>query len=200
MKTLAVPLAIMSLLSLAQASRAADLSAEWYANIQFVSIYVYDSGAPHLLGGGDLSLTPPGSHGPFYVTEGPYELDDARYVSVPVAVSVKPDQSLVMPLCLGLPVGSRIAYLSMAWQTNYNPSSMYLDLVGVHTDGYEEIIWSQMLPGRRAGSEHIANDSTILGSYYFRVKVVPEPSGLVALAMGSAVLAGSLRRMRANAA
>lgn len=190
MKKLAVILAVVSLLVLAQASQAVDLKAGWYANIRGVNIYTYDiHDQPQLVGGGYFYQTPLGQYGPFVVTDGPYHEAFGRYISVPTDVTnVGPNQNLTVPLMMGLSAGTKIAFLELSWQTNYDPTQMYLDLWHTRQDGTSELLWSQKQPGAHGDADYTAYDTIIEGPFYFRVNVVPEPSCAAGLVFGMLAL------------
>ena len=102
-----------------------------------------------------------------------------------------------MPLSCGLGLGTRLAYFSISWQTNYDPTQMYLGLYQQRSDGSEQELWSQTVAGPLGGSGHIGYGMTVEGPVYYRINVVPEPSGACALALGlvpSALLALNRRR------
>jgi len=196
MKKLSVISAVLLLLILAQVGQAADLQAGWYANVYAVEVYTYGyQGMPQLTTGAYFYSTPPGQYGPFKVWGGNPQVDFERDVSVPSsALNLGADQSLVLPLTIPLSNGTRIAYLSFAWQTDYDGSQMYIDLWRTRASGATEQVWAQRQSGLQFNTTHVAFDATLDGPYYFKVNVVPEPPTVMPILLGIAGLALARRR------
>ena len=196
MKKAVVFLVVLLLLIVPVIGQAADLQAGWYANIYTVDVYTYNyQGMPQLTTGGYFYSTPPGQYGPYNVWGGNPQVDFERDVSVPSnALNVGGDQSLVLPLTIPLSNGTRIAYLSFAWQTDYDGSQMYLDLWRTRANGSAEQIWTQRQSGLQFNTTHVAFDATLDGPYYFKVNVVPEPPTVMPILLGIVGLALARRR------
>jgi len=201
MKKTSVISAVLLLLTLAQVGQAADLQAGWYAKISGVQVYVPgtsgfpDYGNPQLLTDGYFYSTPPGQYGPFQVDGGTPQRDYRRNVSVLAnAYGVGSVESLVIPLWTGLAIGDRIAFLEVAWATNYDSSQMRLQLWRTAFGGADELVWAQSLSGQRGGSDGVAYDTVVGGAYYFKVDVVPEPSSIACLAAALASTFAAMKR------
>jgi hypothetical protein len=97
---------------------------------------------------------------------------------------VTPGTLVELPLYTGLSDTERIAYLSVMWETNYDPAQMRLQLVQIDNG---RLLWQQDESGELSHSELMAWDASS-GNLMFRVVAVPEPSTLMCLlAMVSAV-------------
>ncbi len=198
MKTKVI-LAIVFLLALCQAGYAADLQAGWYANIDPVYVFTYDPvyHNPTLMGEASF-LTPPGQYGPFTVTNGPYQTDFTRYISVSAnAYGATSDQSLILPLYMAWAGDQTIAYISLAGETNYDSSVMCLELWHQDTDGLQRLVWSQSGSGLQYifGPE-VEQNTLFTGQYCFELAIVPEPTSLASLTLGLAALVSVWRRKR----
>lgn len=180
-------------------SHAADLQAGWYANISHVQVYTYDPiwHLPQLRFNAPL-LVEPGQYGPLAVTDGPYHTDYTRYVSVATdAYGVRPSESLVIPLQMSWLGDQTIAFLALGGQTNYNSNAMRLEFWHESTDGTQRLVWSQPESGpQHVFGPEVEHDVPLAGSYYFKVAVVPEPSGIISLACGVAALGWYRRGVR----
>ncbi len=177
MKRVAVVVAVVCVAGLAQVGNAADLEAGWYANIRSANIYCYGPTGPYLRTGGSFPLEP-GAYGPFEVTDLPYGNQYCRQVLVPAdAHGVQPGTSVDLVLDPLFDGSEQIAYLSVWWETNYDPGQMRLQLVQ-RDNGV--LLWEQDQPGTLSHSEQMAWDA-LAGNLMFRVVVVPEPACLVCL-------------------
>ena len=126
-----------------------------------------------------------GQYGPFTVTDGPYDEDYTRYISVPEnAYGVTPDQSLILPLYMAWYGDQTIAYISVGCFTNYDPTQMYLGLYQKLNNGTIATIWTQTEAG--GGSSGFVGQNTSLanGSFYMELNVVPEPSSEITMLVG----------------
>jgi hypothetical protein len=188
MRTLAViPVVVIAICALSGIGHAADLQAGWYANIEHVDIWIYQGGVPVPVDNAYFYQTSPGPHDPFLVTGGSPSRDYRRYVSVPIATpNAQPEQSLVMPLYIGLPQGTRLAYLAATWQTYYSPGQMNLQLWHTTQAGVSTMLWTQSLEGHQGDGISFAYDTALDGYYSFRVAIVPEPSAALVLVLGAA--------------
>lgn len=197
MKRIVVSLLI--LIATASVAQAADLKAGWYVNIDTVDVYSYmaGSGQVYLRSESSFSDTP-GEYGPFLVTNPSTMFNTRRNISVLNDVDgVSPDQSLVLPMMFGFVPGDRIAYFSVAIGTNYDSSQMWLQLWRKHVEGTpDELVWENTQSGPGGFSGHIANNTIYTGQYYFKVNVVPEPSGPACLLLGVVPLISLVRRRR----
>ena len=186
MKKAVVFLAVLLLLMVVpMVGQAADLQAGWYAKIITVNVYGYDyQGMPSLIGGGYFYNSPTGQYGPFHVGGPQARIYDERDISVPSSVAnVGADQSLVLPLSIGMSVGSQIAYISISWATCYQADSMCLALWRQRSSGTDSLVWQQSLSGTQGNTTHVAYNTVLEGPYYFKVDVVPEPSAFACLAV-----------------
>ncbi len=197
MKRVAVVVAVVSVLALAQGVNAADLEAGWYAIVRSVSIFTYDhEGMPELRGGGWF-VTDPGSYGPFQVTDEPRGDEYSRGVRVlEDAAGVLPGTGVELPLATGLYEDEVIAYLGVDWQTDYDASQMRLELIQRDEQtGAVDILWQQDQSGALWHYEYMAWDTYPVG-LAFRVLAVPEPCtfGTVAILLSVTVLRSGARR------
>ena len=176
------------------ASHAANLQAGWYVNITSVQIGL-TMGEQVIPIWGQFDVE--GQYGPFLVTDGPTHSYTRRYISVPTnAYGVGPDQSLTLPiLAVSQPPGTYIHYVSVGYETNYDPSQMRLELWHERLDGSEELLWAQLQGGNRWGGGGVG-PSACEGPYYLKVSVLPEPTAIASLLFGVGGLAVIMRRRR----
>lgn len=195
---MALILAVIGLLGLAQIGQAANLPAGWYANIRSVDVYTYDSeGISHLTTGGYFYDNPTGDYAPFHVGGPLVRLYDERDVSVPTSVcGATPEQSLYLPLYIPLYRGTWIAGISATTETNYDPARMNLQLWHTTSAGMTTRLWTQSVGGQQYGGVTFAEDEFLDGTYFFKVAIVPEPPSLLALTLGFLVTAIRFRRLR----
>lgn len=184
-------------LALAQAASAANLQAGWYASMYSMQYYAYDrNGLPQLLGSGEFQ-TVPGQYGPFTLTDGPFHWSRSREVEVLSSVTgVGSRASLVLPVAGGLDSSQCLAYVEFGWRTNYDPSQMRLELWHNKMEGSAELLWQQILAGTRTGYSNAAYDSTYEKGLFFRVAVVPEPSGFASLLASALAATYGITRRR----
>jgi hypothetical protein len=201
MKRLAIVSAVLCLLALGQVVQAADLQTGWYAKIQSIDVFIPGDPiwlGPQLVASGYFYQTPPGQYGLFQVDGGTPNRDNQRYVYVNEdAYGIGLNDSLALPLSFGLTQGTQIAFLSIAWATNYDPAQMQLQLWQNHSNGSSEMLWSQKQGGVKGNSENAAFNTILDGTYYFKVSVVPEPSSATCLVAAFGCLLGALRLRRA---
>ena len=177
-------------------SRAADLQAGWYANIVGIEIWLYGPEGGYRPGPGGSFYTE-GQYGPFLVTNGSYY--GKQYVSVPTnAYGVGPDQTLVLPVSFPGIGGELIAQVLVDWQTNYDPNQMRLELWRERDNGSQELMWTQLQAGVKWGSRGTGYDTYAEGPYYFKINVLPEPTGVASLLLGLGGLSVLMRRRRAD--
>lgn len=194
MRRLALVLVVAGLLGLAQVGQAATLSSTWYVNLWAPAIFTYGEQGAALSGDGYFYSTPAGQYGPFQVAD-PYGDRVELKITLPHTVyGAGPEQSLVIPFSTGLGAGTRIAYLSLAGVTSYDPNGMYLGLYRTRDDGTTETLWTQKQDGTTGLAGHVAYDIVSDGQFFFRVNVVPEPSTTLALLFGCAALAAFVKR------
>lgn len=171
-KHVLVALFAMVAMSTAQAG---DLQAGWYANIKGLTAFVSTSGGPPWMTSGYFGGPTPGQYGPFIVSNGGYGSLE-RDVLMPIdAPGADVSQSLVLPVSLSV-VGTPIAYLEIAWETNYDPTQMRLEFWRTRLDGLQQLVWYQTRGGPKGGRDDVPYDSTLEGRYFFKVAVAP-PEG-----------------------
>ena len=192
--------AVLLLLIVPMVGQAADLGAGWYAKIRSVNVYVYDyQGRPTLIGGGCFYSTPPGQYGPFQVTDLPDGGARTRQVLVNAAAhGAESAASLDLPISTGRSDTDPLAFLDIWWETNYDASQMYLELIQRDVQsGAVSVLWTQRQSGSVAHEQNLAYGATA-GGLSLRVVVVPEPSSLAVLLIsvsGTALCALRRRRM-----
>ncbi len=163
MSRITVVLAVFVLLAMAQAGQAATLEEGWFAYVRAADAYVYGLSGPELITGGYFYSTPTGQSGPFSISS-PLQVDWQRYVAIPSSVhGIGSDDSLIMPLYLGLSQGTLLAGISLSWQTDYDPSQMRLEFWRTRNDGSQELLWTQSQGGPQSGGGGVAFDTYIEG-------------------------------------
>lgn len=186
MSRITVVLTLFVLLAMAQAGWAVTLQSDWYVKIQGVNVYTYGRYGPELTTGGYFYETPPGQYGPFAVAD-PYGMNFARWISVPAAASsVTAADSLTIPVYIPLAEGTALASIGAAFETNYDPNVMNIQLWHTTQAGVSALLWTQSVGGRQYPDYVWAYDTPLDGYYSFTVAIVPEPSALLSLALGFA--------------
>lgn len=106
------------------------------------------------------------------------------------------EQSLNLYFGFGLSPADPVSYMTFSWETNFDPSQMYVELWREKRDGTQQLLWSQKQAGVQFGSEQLLYDDYVEGHYYYRVNVVPEPSSALVLLTGATALLPFLKRAR----
>ncbi len=176
-KVMCILLAAMPMIGLQAAANSATLQAGWYVNIYGAELSFLDG--PALIDG--QFSTPPGTYSPFQVTDPGSIKNYSRFVTVPSTTAASSADSLALPFTFG--GGFTNAVMQVSWQTDYDPSQMYLSLWSAPSGSGPVCIWSQMQSGAQAGDPNIFQ-SLVSPDYYFLVTVVPEPSSMAALIVG----------------
>ncbi len=178
-KRFCILLAVVVILGLQPAANPATLQAGWYVNLNAVEFsWYYVSGDRAWESGSDGQFnTPPGTYGPFQVTEpgGEYDYND-RWVAVPNIAAAGGADSLTLPFTVAYAQpGYKWPSMQFNWQTNYDASQMYVSLWSNPSGGAPVCIWSQMLSGAQASSPTL-DLSVVDSNYYFSVfrELVPE--------------------------
>lgn len=191
MKKLVFVLAVVALFVLAQVGQAANLQPDWYARIYGINEWIYSpvTGQQELVCDAYFGI-PTGDYGPFSLW---YSQNTQAFVRVPSSANgVTSEQDLVLPVCL--PYLGPLGGLSFACDTNYDASQMQLQFWHQNTDGSKELLWTQQQSGNYYGGATVARDTIPTGSYYFRVAIVPEPTGMLGLLALCPILALLRRR------
>lgn len=201
MKRIVVFLVLVLLVSLPGAGQASDLQAGSYANIVSTVAFYRDPNAPPYAqqlypAWGEFRDVELWQNESFSVTHGPNNDDGSVYVSL--ATGTASAQSLAMPVWLPLWSGAYVDHISVRWQSNYDPSEMYLELRRSRDDGGSDLLWSQTQGGTAFGDTDIGIGTLSTGSqpYYFVLNVVPEPTGLALLLPGACLFAYRIKRRR----
>ncbi len=204
-KVSCILLAVVAFLGLQAAANSATLQAGWYVDIETVGFSWYTPGDPVTNMANGYFSTPVGTYGPFQLTdpgaEGtPYPVPNiSRLITVPNTVQAGASDSLALPFTMGYVAGYKWASMDFLCSTDYDPSQMYASLWQVMTDGTDVCLWSQMQGGVLNGGSLDTPQPVLSQNYYFLVTVVPEPSGLAALAAGFCAAAfWALRRSKAG--
>lgn len=169
--------ALLATLILAASAPAADLQAGWYAHVSGITVYQYDYyGYPYIRASGWF-VTPPGAYGPFVLTDGPYHSRSYREASVLAdAQGVGPSSSLDLPVGTGMTIGEPIAWISIGWETDYDPIQMRLEFWHTKSNGQQELVWFQPTGGHKYGSADVLYDTHLEGLHFFKLAVAP-PEG-----------------------
>ena len=189
--------AFLASLVVAIPAPAADLQAGWYAWPLSVQVMADDgTGYPYLRASGWFT-TPPGTYGPFAVSQGDYPQTLWRRATVTSDVNgLGPGDSLILPMGFGMTIGERFMYIHVSWGTDYDASQMRLELWRNRYGGVTERVWAQELSGIRSGSVDTLYGGEFEGTFFYKIAVVPEPSALVCLASLSGLSALALRWRR----
>jgi hypothetical protein len=191
--------AVLLTLVLAIPAPAADLQAGWYARMYGIHVIQYDAyGQPYIRATGWF-VTPPGTYGPFALTDEPFHSRDSREVTVPADVSgVGPSANLDLPIGTGMTIGDPIAWVEFFWETDYDASQMRLELWRGRYGGSTERVWSQQQSDHRYWSESLLHNTELEGELFFRIAVVPEPSSLAMFLAGVGTAAALMRKRRSR--
>ena len=197
MKKITVVLAVLLLLALAQMGQAADLQAGWYIKLGGVGLFGAIPQSPYYTGTDWNFTTELGTYGPFEVTS-PDPVWAERMVSVPVSVTgVSAGTSVYLwgqPID---PVYYPVDDVSFHWETNCDKSVVQLELLMYSpSSGYTKLWSYSQSPYTSDASNVLTFPQKIPVGYVpvFRVSVVPEPNGLLALLTGAGLMVGFLRR------
>jgi hypothetical protein len=175
-------------------SQAADLQAGWFVDVGAFVVWDWDGMFYYPRGGGYFT-TPTNEYGPFTLTGPTYGSSWRRVTVTANTYGVGHDQSLILPLGCSVETGAQISYITFGWRTDYDSSQMHVELWRTGASGEDELVWSQHESGS-TGDEVRINGSTMLGPYYYKIVVAPEPASAIGLLLGTLGVVGTVVRWR----
>ncbi|NLN78573.1 MAG: hypothetical protein GX141_06620 [Armatimonadetes bacterium] len=195
MKRLAIALVVIGLLAVSQVTQAVTLEEWWYVKLGGVALWWIDPTTGYEVGVDWDFTTEPGAYGPFVVTtpnvpwsERLISISNTTDVSTGTHVDLfgQPEVEVLLP----------IFRIDVAYETLYNPSCMRLELIHLHSNGLEQILWSQMRPDHAIGAPtiNLSNNMPVGDTIFLRVTTVPEPSPFTALFVPCAYIVGHIWR------
>jgi len=189
--------AIAVVLLLAGSCQAADLQAGWYARLECAELIGWEGPESWV-----IDWTPAsglGQVGPLLVEEDPYYPPHGRRLTLTEDAAVSPG---ILFEDTWVPDWTHPSYgeLGLLWDTDYDASKMQLQVYLHRGDGEEELVWNQSRSGHAWGGEDILLSLRLQpgDSVAFRLLVIPEPTGLAALAAAFAILVLGRRRRSAQ--
>jgi len=156
MKNLKIVLVVLFLLMLTQASQAVDLEEGWYVRFDYVSVEgmrIVDGSAQYWTAFWSPASVP-GQYGSLLVEQSGSISAGRRIISVTQDYSSDPGVIFedVGVLELSEPYYN---WINFGWLTNYDASSLQLQVYKLHAGSPDELIWSQTKSGAQGGVENI---------------------------------------------
>lgn len=199
MKAVALILAVVGLLGLAQVSQAVTPQAGSYVKLGYVALYGYDPVAAHDFAFAWDFTGPLGASGPFTVTQLGQRWPQRMISLTNVADDVLPGTCVDLYGQPRTTIPATVTEVSFRYETTYVASQMRLDLLMQAPDGNQTLLWSQNTSGFTWSEGNVLgwNQSIPVGYVpLFRITVVPEPLAFAVLGLGFGILSARRRRTR----